>query len=72
MFYDLDCNTNSYSSDFKSHTKDFILIKSDKSFGSVMALSVVDRYLGSILAWFVNYVSTYGYLVAHQNAYFTK
>ena len=51
MFYDLDCNTNSYSSDFKSHMKDFILIKSDKSFGSAMALSVVDRYPGLILAW---------------------
>ena len=27
MFYDLDCNTNSYSSDFKSHMQDFILIR---------------------------------------------
>ena len=32
MFYDMDCNTNSYSSDFKSHMKDFILIKSDDGF----------------------------------------
>ena len=51
MFYDLDWNTNSYSSEFKSHMVDFILIKSDEGFGSDMALSVVDRYPGSIVAW---------------------
>ena len=39
MFYDMECNTNSYSSEFKSHMEDFILIiiillKSEKSFGS--------------------------------------
>ena len=44
MFYELDCSTNSYSSDFKSYMEYFILIKSDKGFGSVMALSVVDKY----------------------------
>ena len=27
MFYELDCSTNSYSSDFKSHTKDFSYFK---------------------------------------------
>ena len=39
MFYDLDWNTNSYSSEFKSHMEAFILIiivlqRSDKGFGS--------------------------------------
>jgi hypothetical protein len=39
MFYDLDWNTNSYSSEFKSHIEDFILIiiiliNSEKGFGS--------------------------------------
>ena len=46
MFYDLDWNTNSYSSEFKSHMEDFILINSDKGFGSAMALTVVDRHCG--------------------------
>ena len=57
MFYDLDCNTNSYSSDIKSHMEDFISIESDKGFGSVMELSVVDRYPRSILAWLYRYMA---------------
>ena len=37
--------------------KDFILIKSDKSFGSVMALSVVDRYLAELDLYLLGYTA---------------
>ena len=41
MSYDLNWNTNSYSSEFKSHMEDFILViiillSSDKGFGSTL------------------------------------